>query len=680
MSNLSEQNRLKNALARTWDVLLARFGRFTQIQLAAIDPLLNGKNCLLISPTSSGKTEAALAPLLERYLSTKKSLVKQKLSILYISPTRALVRDLDVRLQGAMKKLALKMQIKTGDEPSINLKNLPELLITTPESFDSLLVHKPRIAKDIEIVILDEIHLYDNTPRGDQLRILLNRLRKIKNFAKAQGDIISDKLQFCAMSATVSEPEKMAARYFENSTIINVLGKRQFSVDLLPLLGEETFIEILNKSKQKDCKKILCFCQKRLETEEWAQKIQNKTIFREYIFIHHSNLDRKARHKVEEAFAKAPVAICFTTSTLELGIDIGDLDLVILVGPPDSTASFLQRIGRANRRTSLIKTVCFYRNTTELALFKVFVQRARDGVNDEVDYFFRPSVIVQQLCSYIKQTHLGEINPEQAYSLFSSPTGKPLIDKLFYDEIIVYLVNKQIFNFSNNWILKPDKIWQKLYEEHKIYSNISYVKTFEIIDDQTGRKLGQTQRSGDEGDLILFAGKSRRIVKRVPGKIIVQIEETKGDFPNLVYGSSSKTFSRDIAKAVTKELNSIENNVENSLSIYPHPEIKNVYLILHSLGEARGFVLSELLETHYFLTVIECDWASLVVEGELPKKINFSLEQTVQVVSSNWRRLEPLFELGAYNQHLPLSVRQNTLIKAFDIDKALSDINKLFQD
>ena len=137
-ADYEQQRRIKEQLPHTWDALFARFGRFTEIQTLAIPPLLDGKNCVLVSATASGKTEAVLAPLIELHKLQQTAKAGKKLSILYLVPTRALARDLARRLQPPMEKLALRVQVKTGDEPAINSSRPPELLLTTPESFDSL--------------------------------------------------------------------------------------------------------------------------------------------------------------------------------------------------------------------------------------------------------------------------------------------------------------------------------------------------------------------------------------------------------------------------------------------------------------------------------------------------------------------------------------------------------------
>src|ERR1044072_1948831 len=112
-------HKLKEKLPRTWEAFLARFGRFTEIQALAVEPLLEGKNCMLVSATASGKTEAAIAPILERYKQhTARSSAGSGLSVVYVLPARALTRDLARRLERSVQRIAVRMQVKTGDEPA----------------------------------------------------------------------------------------------------------------------------------------------------------------------------------------------------------------------------------------------------------------------------------------------------------------------------------------------------------------------------------------------------------------------------------------------------------------------------------------------------------------------------------------------------------------------------------
>ncbi|MCI0351311.1 MAG: DEAD/DEAH box helicase, partial [Acidobacteriales bacterium] len=325
------QRELKGRLPHTWDALLARFGRLTEIQTLAIAPLLSGNNCVLVSATATGKTEAALSPLielhkLEHYKEDRKS--AKKLSILYLLPTRALARDLARRLEQPLDKLAVRMRVKTGDEPALNAHRTPELLLTTPESFDSLLTQMPRIFKDVRALVIDEIHIFDNTVRGDQLRILLNRLRRLKHYALSRGDVASEAIQYCALSATINDPDNVAARYFINPQVIRFAGQRAIDAELIEMTGVEDMIRLFAGLKQRGRKKVLAFCTSRAECEEWAYRLRSGSPFGGNVYVHHASLAASVRRAVEKHFAQAEAALCFATSTLELGIDIGDVDLV----------------------------------------------------------------------------------------------------------------------------------------------------------------------------------------------------------------------------------------------------------------------------------------------------------------------------------------------------------------
>ena len=286
---------LKDKLPHTWEPFLARFGRFTEIQALAVEPLLAGNNCILISATASGKTEAALAPILERYKrdmvgSPKSYYRRQKgdspigglgLSIIYIVPTRALTRDLARRVELPLERIAVRMQVKTGDEPALKAHRPPELLLTTPESLDSLLANSPRMLKDVRAVILDEIHLYDNTVRGDQLRILLNRLRRIKRYALSRGDILSGHLQFCALSATVDSPQSVAERYFVDPVVIKAGTRREIDAELIAMESMESLRLLFADLQRRAVRKVLAFCNRRAECEQIGAPVSPRLCIRQ---------------------------------------------------------------------------------------------------------------------------------------------------------------------------------------------------------------------------------------------------------------------------------------------------------------------------------------------------------------------------------------------------------------
>ena len=204
MTDLAARLALKERLPRTWPAFFERHGNFTAIQLATIPPLLEGHNVIVCAPTASGKTEAAMAPLVElhcrhaasgrcwtgaqpRPSSARRAHDSTGLSILYLTPTRALVNDLSARLAHPLQLLRLSIGMRTRDLSTFDPAHPPNVLLTTPESADSLLAGHARIFANLRAIVLDELHLLDRTPRGDQVRVILSRLRRIRDYARTCG-------------------------------------------------------------------------------------------------------------------------------------------------------------------------------------------------------------------------------------------------------------------------------------------------------------------------------------------------------------------------------------------------------------------------------------------------------------------------------------------------------------
>jgi ATP-dependent Lhr-like helicase len=358
-----ESKNIKQALCRTWMPFFGHFHSFTPIQEMTIPHILEKKNVVVISPAASGKTEAVIAPVLELQLASGNfSDAVNKLRVLYISPTRALVNDLFRRLVNAVEYLNITIGVKTGDRPQVTPKNVPNVLLTTPESFDSLLTRHSKIFMDTQAVVLDEIHLLDNTPRGDQLRILLNRLRRI-----------NDRLQYCALSATIDDLS-IGERYFPDPVVCFLKAPREIEYQLVSAKGfERRLMEVI---RQQGFKKILVFFNARSLAELFSQKL-NRPPFQEAVYVHHASLPKTRREEVESMMNKSDHAILCATSTLELGIDIGTVDCIVLYRPPFNISSLLQRIGRGNRRSSRLFAIGVYVNDWERILFDTYFECAR---------------------------------------------------------------------------------------------------------------------------------------------------------------------------------------------------------------------------------------------------------------------------------------------------------------
>jgi len=383
---------LKERLPRAWPAFFERHGAFTAAQLAAIPPLLDGADTILCAGTAGGKTEAAVAPLIERHCRPNTRGVRPGAraagphgpSILYVVPTRALVGDLAARLEHPLDVLGLRLAVRTGDANTLRPSRPPALLLTTPESLDFLLATRPALFAPLRAVVLDELHLLDGTPRGDQLRVLLRRLRRIRAYAYAHGGAPDATLQHVALSATLADPTVTAARYFpgDHTRVVQVPGGRAMEAELFALaLGSiDELMAYLGTFRQRGWRKALVFCSTRAEVEAYGAAVRGRSPFGANVYVHYSNIEAARRHEIERSFAEMTAAILFATSTLELGIDIGNVDVVIQIGPPGHTDSFVQRMGRGNRRRSVTRVACFYRSPLERLLFTALCAHAEEAL------------------------------------------------------------------------------------------------------------------------------------------------------------------------------------------------------------------------------------------------------------------------------------------------------------
>ncbi len=672
-------------LPHTFDAFLSGFGRLTAIQEIALEPLLSGENCVLAAATASGKTEAALAPILERHQQQrfKFNSPRQILTVkfLYIVPTRALASDIARRIEQPLKKMAIGLAVKTSDEAALKPTRPPEFLITTPESLDSLLANRPKMLRDVRAVILDELHLYDHTPRGDQLRILLNRLRRLRHYALTRGDSETAKVQFCALSATMSDPAGAAAKYFANPVLIQTGGQREIDAELFEMRGAESFRELFATFKSRAVKKVLAFVQKRAECEEWVNLLRGCAPFGDKAFVHHANLSANIRRQTEENFTRTGAALCFATSTLELGIDIGDVDLILLVGAPDNLGSFLQRIGRGNRRTRRTNVACFYRTPTEEAVFRVFIRAAKNS-DEEISALlasdnglaFRPSVVVQQLCSYLKQTTHRELDPEHAYGLFAAPTGEPLIEKNQYDKIVEHLIEKDFFRpaMRGGKQLQAGEIWEKLDEERTLYSNLSGKgDSATVIDEMTGRRIGYLESKLPAGSRFLMGGHARRITSTSGRKVLTRAETTAENVRKPHQKWNRRVKSAALTKALANELGfptADETGAMPIVIVQTERDAEKRILLFHNAGEVYGKALGELLETEKELIIVEHNEFFVEIAGAFSETVlQFSAEEIDRLLNRRWKSFESAFDLGRFQTDLPNDIRRASVVAAFNL-------------
>ena len=314
------------------------------LQERAIEPLIEGKHALLLGPTAGGKTEAAVFPLLSRMLTERWF----GLSLLYVCPLRALLNNLEFRLQRYASYGGRRAAMWHGDVGDAARRAIlaepPDVLLTTPESLEVMLV-TPRVEHQtlfsgVQAVVIDEVHAFAGDDRGWHLLAVLERIMRL-----AGRDI-----QRVGLSATVGNPDELLEWQVGSSrgprlVVSAPQAAREADVQLDYVGSTENAATVIARLHQGE--KRLVFCDSRARVEELAAGLVRRNV---NTFVSHSSLSVDQRRRAEEAFASASDCVIVATSTLELGIDVGDLNRVIQIDAPTSVASFLQRLGRTGRR------------------------------------------------------------------------------------------------------------------------------------------------------------------------------------------------------------------------------------------------------------------------------------------------------------------------------------------
>ncbi len=324
-------------------------------QLALTTAALRGDSALLIAPTGGGKTLAGfMASLIELQARPR---TRPGLHTLYISPLKALAVDVARNLTGPVEEMGLDIRIetRTGDTPASKRqrqrRNPPDILLTTPEQLALFIAsdHASAFFEDLQCVIIDEIHALAPSKRGDLLSLGLATL--------AQW---APQCRFIGLSATVNEPSILQDWLdvsAQGVSLIQAEGGVGADVDILisenriPWSGHSGKFAVPEVyAKIKDAAMALIFVNTRAQAEVLFQELWRLNEDGLPIALHHGSLAREQRRKVETAMAAGALKAVVCTSTLDLGIDWGEVDLVIQMGAPKGAARLIQRIGRANHR------------------------------------------------------------------------------------------------------------------------------------------------------------------------------------------------------------------------------------------------------------------------------------------------------------------------------------------
>ena len=401
--------------SRLQEAIVARLGwtSLRPVQELASHALLDGKNAVILAPTAGGKTEASMFPMLSMLMERE----PEGVGLIYIAPIKALLNNQAERLGLYTEMVGLRRFLWHGDVKASDkrkfMKEPAAVLMTTPESLEVMLlssrVPHAKLFADLRAVVIDEVHALAGSDRGTHLLSVLERIAR-----HTPNDI-----QRVGLSATVGNPNEILAWLQGTSRRDGCVvdpPKQPSPKDLRVYLRDTTMAIAQEASRKAVGNKSLFFCESRSLAEDIAERLRNRGTD---VFVHHSSVSLEERDAAEERFNRGTNASIVCTSTLELGIDVGDLDLVFQANAPSTVSSFLQRMGRTGRRDGQRANTTFFCEDLEPALQAIaIVELARQGWVESIRVTHRAwPVMVHQLLALTLQ--FGAISPERCWEQLS---------------------------------------------------------------------------------------------------------------------------------------------------------------------------------------------------------------------------------------------------------------------
>lgn len=500
--------------------------QLTPMQRRAIDDIMNGKNLLLISPTGSGKTEAAMLPIFQKIISKR----YEKISTIYITPLRALNRDLMKRLKFFGEKLNISIEVRHGDTPSSKRRkialNPPDVLITTPETFQILFTGR-RLRegiKNVKFVIIDEVHELSSDERGAQLSVGLERLRNFTDF------------QIIGLSATVGNSDDIG-KFLSPSEDIEIVKIPVFKkIDVKINSPERNYVEessimgcdidyassLLEMLRiMEEHRGILLFVNTRATAEDIGMRYN--LLKRDLpVAVHHGSLSRDSRVEAEERFKSGEIKMLICTSSLELGIDVGLVDIVMQYNSPRQVIKLIQRVGRAGHRINEIsRGIIISHNPVEIWESSVILSLARRGWVENVRIRKEPLIVLfNQIVAMANSER--KMNIKFAYDTIRRAYP---FRNLEFEKFL------QVLNFAKS----TGKIWAdginfgaRRGGFNYFYENISMIpdeKSYRVIS-REGKFIGILDErfvsSLKIGETFVIGGKTWRIMDIRESKVIVE--------------------------------------------------------------------------------------------------------------------------------------------------------------
>lgn len=456
----------------------------TEPQRRIIPLVLEGRNVLLLSPTGSGKTEAAAFPVFTRMLRER----PEKISALYITPLRALNRDMLGRLMEYSKEMGLSVQVRHSDITQAQRRRIvtdpPDLLITTPESLQIMLNGKRlrQLISRVRYVIVDEVHELAQNERGTQFSVALERLKNI-----------TGQVQIIGLSATVGNPEELGKFISPDREIEIVRTSLVKKLRIEPVIAEKADSSITEKmgcdsqyagtikrmwELVSSHRGTLIFVNTRSSAEDLAFRLR-LWLGDVPILVHHGSLSKETRETAERAFKAGEVKALICTSSLELGIDIGSADLVIQLNSPRQVNKMIQRVGRSGHwieKVSKGQIICndVIELEEALAISQLASRSDAENINIKKGSMATAANQVMLMLSFLRRASADDI-----YSIIGKAYPFRDMQREEFDDLVKFLADTRKLYMEEQEVGKRSGVL-KYYLEN--ISMIPSEKTYRVID------------------------------------------------------------------------------------------------------------------------------------------------------------------------------------------------------
>ena len=635
------------------------FSKPTEPQEKTIPKILDGKNVLLISPTATGKTEAAFLPVLSMLLKEPRT---PGIKVLYITPLRALNRDLLERLQWWCNSLDIKLAVRHGDtetkERTRQSRSPPDILITTPETLQAILsgwILRQHL-QSLRWVIIDEVHELADSKRGSQLSLALERIRSL----------IGKDFQMIGLSATIGSPEKVARFLVGNKRpveIIRVPVAKMVKLQVIYPKPSEEDVRFASKiythpevaarlriirdymSKRKS---VLLFTNTRSISEVLASRFKVWDIDFP-ISIHHGSLAKVSRIAAETGLKRGELKGLIATSSLELGIDVGRIDLVIQYMSPRQVTRLIQRVGRAGHTYGQVaEGVIIGMDSDDTLEALVIARRALIEDLEPVEIPDKPyDVLVHQIAGLMLKNRRLEFNDVLELARNAAPFENLTLEDV--GKVFKYMHERfprlAWVSFEDQVALKPQRS-KALFEYY--FDNLSMIpeeKQFLVIDESSDTSIGVLDEAfmaeyGKPGTKFIIRGSPWQIIHATEDKVYVRpVDDPTGSIPSWIGEEIPVPYN------IAQEVAEIRGFVEEKMHSGLMPEQVSALLseryaadketILHALAETVEQVNSGFAVPTPKRIVVE-DWGEFVIiHSNFGSLINRALAQFLGEVLSD---------------------------------------------